>query len=141
MTYPPLLNYQNQNEYRKHFERIYCQSSITTFDGLKIRFKKRDFEHAFYESTNSKDDSFSIERAQRIDWIKKAMQDPESERYFGWDKKHKRIDRKRRVTIVMKDYVVVIGINSKRPTGWFITAFVADSGRTLKMIRENPKWK
>ncbi|MEA3232456.1 MAG: hypothetical protein U9Q05_11945 [Thermodesulfobacteriota bacterium] len=141
MTYPPLVYYQDKNEYRKHFEREYCKNPIITFDGLKVRFNKRDFEHAFYESINTKDDSFSIKRAQRINWIKTALQDPESERYFGWNKNRRKIDRKRRVTIVMKEYVVVIGINKKRTTGWFITAFIADSGRTLKMIRESPKYK
>jgi hypothetical protein len=141
MIYPPLVYYQDKNEYRRHFERVYCKSPIITFDSIKIRFNKRDFEHAFYESVNTKDDSFSIKRAQRIDWIKIALQDPQSERYFGWNKKRRRIDRKRRVAIVMKEYVVVIGINRKRSTGWFITAFVADSGRTLKMIRKNPKYQ
>ncbi len=40
---------------------------------------------------------------------------------------------------MMKNYVVVIGISGKG-AGRFITAFVADSGRTLQMIRKNPKW-
>ncbi len=141
MAYPPLVIYQDRDKYRKHFETIYCQGAIKTFDGFKIRFKKRDFDHAFYESINSKDDWFSIKRAQRIDWIKFALKDSKSERYFGWNKKRRKIDRTRRVAIVMQDYVVVIGLNRERLTGWFITSFVADSGRTLKMIRENPKWK
>jgi hypothetical protein len=39
----------------------------------------------------------------------------------------------------MGNYVVLIGISSKG-NGKFITAFVADSGRTVQMIRQNPKW-
>ena len=53
--------------------------------------------------------------------------------------KRKRYDRRRRVALVTGDYVVVIGISSKGK-GRFITAFVADSGRTVQMIRRNPKW-
>ena len=57
----------------------------------------------------------------------------------GWDNKRKRYDRRRRVALVMGNYVVVIGISSKG-NGRFITAFVADTRRTVQMIRQNPKW-
>jgi len=67
------------------------------------------------------------------------LEDPDSERYVGWDNKKKRHDNGRRVALVMTNYVVIISIN-KNLKGRFITAFVADSGRTLKMIRKNPKW-
>jgi hypothetical protein len=99
-----------------------------------------DFDHAFYESTLVKDDTFSLKRAQRIGWIKAALEDPKSERYLGWDKRKKRYDRKRRVALVKGNYVVVIGISSKGK-GRFITAFVADSRKTVNLIRQNPKWK
>ena len=139
MPYPSLARHKTEAQYRAHFERVYCSGAIVTFDGIPVRFKKKDFDHAFYESTLSKDDAFSRKRAQRIDWIKAALEDPKSERYLGWDNKRKRYDRRRRVALVTGDYVVVIGISSKG-NGRFITAFVADSGRTVQMIRQNPKW-
>ena len=139
MPYPPLIHYETEAQYRSHFERVYCLKEIVTFDGIAVRFKKNDFEHAFYESSSTKDDTFSHGRAQRIDWIKAALEDPKSERYLGWDNKRKRYDRRRRVALVMGNYVVVIGINSKGK-GRFITAFVADSSRTVHMIRQNPAW-
>jgi len=110
-----------------------------TFDGIPVRFRKKDFYHIFYESKATRDDTFSQKRAQRIDWIKAALKDPKSERYVGWDNNKKRYDRRRRVILVMGNYVVVIGISPKG-NGKFITAFVADSGRTVLMIRQNPKW-
>ena len=43
-----------------------------------------------------------------MDWIEAALEDPESERYMGWDKKKRRHMRARRVAIVMHNYVVII---------------------------------
>jgi len=139
MPYPPLVQYKTKAQYRAHFERAYCEGKIVTFDGIPVRFKKQDFDHAFYESRTAKDDTFSGSRAERIDWIKATLEDPKSERFVGWDNRRKRYDRRRRVTLVMGNYVVVIGISSKG-NGRFITAFLADSGRTVRMIRQNPKW-
>ena len=139
MSYPPLARYETEAQYRSHFEQVYCLDEIVTFDGIRVRFKKNDFDHAFYESTLAKDDTFSLKRAHRIDWIKAALEDPKSEQYLGWDNKRKRYDRRRRVVLVMGNYVVVIGISSKGK-GRFITAFLADSRRTVRMIRQNPKW-
>lgn len=139
MPYPPLARYETEDQYRAHFERVYCTGKIVTFDGIPVRFKKNDFDHAFYESTLAKDDTFSRKRAHRIDWIKAALEDPKSEIYLGWNNKRKSYDRRRRVALVMRNYVVVIGISLKG-NGRFITAFVADSSRTVRMIRQNPKW-
>jgi hypothetical protein len=110
-----------------------------TFDGIPVRFRKRDFDHAFFESKRAKDDSFSLTRAERMDWVKATLEDPESERFIGWNNKSKRYDRKRRVAVVMGNYVVVIAL-SARGHGHFITAFVADSEKTLEKIRKGPKW-
>jgi len=139
MPYPPLVHYDSEAQYCEHFEQVYCNRKIITFDNIPVSFKKLDFDHAFYESSKSKDDTFSLKRAERIDWIKTALEDSNSEKYFGWDNKRKKPDRRRRVVLVMGNYVVVIGISGKG-TGRFITAFVADSGRTVQMIRKNPKW-
>ena len=74
-----------------------------------------------------------------MDWIAAALQDSASERYFGWDNTRKRVDRTRRVTVVMGDYVVIIALKNSNEA-WFVTAFVADSGRTLNLLRRGPVW-
>jgi len=140
VPYPALVKYPSIDEYRKHFERVYCQGPVLTFDGIPVRFRKNTFGHAFFESRHSKDDTFSQKRAERIDWIKAALEDPNSERYVGWDNRRKRYDRRRRVTVVMGDYVVVIEL-TRKGKALFRTAFVADSGRTLNLIRQSPCWK
>jgi len=140
MPYPAFVIYAGESEYQNHFEQVYCRGPVVTFDGIPIRFQKRNFSHAFFESVKRKDDTFSRMRAERIDWIKAALQDPQSERYIGWDNKKKRHDGSRRVTVVMGNYVVVIGLNRQRNKGRFIAAYVADSGRTIKKIRNGPKW-
>jgi hypothetical protein len=127
-------------EYRRHFESVYCKGPVMTFDGIPVRFRKRDFDHAFFESMESQDDTFSQQRATRMDWIRTALQDPNAERFIGWNKKKKRYDSLRRVTVVKENYVVVIALD-KRGRANFITAYVADSPRTLMMIRRSPVWK
>lgn len=146
MAYPCLVHYNTENAYREYFEATYCNSPIITFDGVSVRFRKRDFDHAFFESVRGKDDTFSTKRAERIDWIKHCLQDPNSDRYVGWDKQKKRYDRTRRVAIVMGNYVVVIRLQKCGTKAHFVTAFVADTpsrpGRlsTIQQIRRSPRW-
>lgn len=143
--YPPILNHTTEADYRAHFEREYCQKPILTFDGIEVRFRKSKFDHSFFESVKAKDDTFSLQRAKRMDWIKVALQDPHAELYQGWDKNRKRYDGFRRVAVVMGNYVVVIALTGDNKAD-FITAYVADtSGRgtrpsTIDMIRMSPKW-
>lgn len=47
------------------------------------------------------------------------MQDPTSERYIGWDRRRKRYDKSRRVTIVMGNYVVVIRLTGPKKANFF----------------------
>ena len=145
MHYPPIVKYASMDEYRRHFEDVYCQWPILTFDNIAVRFRKKDFDHCFFESVQAKDDTFSPKRAERIDWIKTALEDPNSERYQGWDKKRKRYDSSRRVTIVMGNYVVVIEL-IRANTANFVTAYVADTldedgkSSTIEKIKKSPKW-
>ena len=117
-----------------------------TFDGIRVRFRKNDFFHAFFESRGGgKDNVFSRKRAERMDWIESALKDPNSERYEGWISKKKSYSRKRRVCIVNRKYVVVIRVGNNMNAS-FITAFLADTpsrkGRpsTIDQIRKGPKW-
>lgn len=137
--YPPLVSYATPDDYRRHFDRVYCQKATVTFDGLHVRFRRDQFEHAFFESVQAKDDTFSKKRAERIDWIAAALQDVTAELYVGWDSAKKRVTPGRRVCIVLGDYVVVIRIGG-HSKAFFITAFVADQG-TLAKIRSGPRWK
>jgi len=137
LAYPPLVQYQTELEYRRHFEHVYCCGPIQTFDGIEVRFRKSMFDHCFFESVYSKDDTFSPRRAERVDWIKAALEDPGAELRMGWDNKKKRPANDRRVAIVMGDYVVIIRIRGAKAD--FITAYVA-TGRTIGKIRSHPLW-
>lgn len=137
MAYPALVNYQTELEYRRHFERVYCQGTIQTFDGIKVRFRKQQFDHCFFESIACKDDTFSIKRAERVDWIKAVLEDENVELRLGWDNKKKRAANDRRVALVVDGYVVVIRIRGSRAS--LITAFVANS-KSIEKIRTNPLW-
>jgi hypothetical protein len=141
VAYPPLVCYTTADEYRSHYERVYCEGPIPTFDGIAVRFRKDRFDHCFYESThrNQLKDAFSAQRAERIDWIKAALQDSNAELRIGWDAKKKRYDRSHRVALVVGDYVVVIRLSGNQ-TAQFVTAYVADSPATLAKIKGSPKW-
>lgn len=141
MAYPPLVSYKTIDEYRAHFERMYCRGPVTTFDGIAVRFRKGCFAHCFYESTrrNRVKDVFSVQRAERIDWIRATLQDPNADMHVGWDGKKKRYDRSHRVALVVGDYVVVIRLTGSK-SAEFVTAYVADSPSTLAKIKRSPKW-
>ncbi len=141
MTYPPFVFYQTVDEYKAHYEKVYCKGPITTFDGIMVRFRKDRFEHCFSESTkrNKVKDCFSKPRAKRIDWIKATLKDPNAELHVGWDGKKKRYDCTHRVALVVNDYVVVIRLSGKSKAQ-FVTAYVADSASTLAKIKGSPKW-
>lgn len=138
MAYPPLVHYGTEQEYRAHFEGEYCKGTIPTFDGIAVRFRKRMFDHCFFESVHAKDDTFSLPRAERIDWIKAALQDASADIRVGWDNVRKRPATDRRVAIVKGNYVVIIRLDGPIKAE-FVTAFVAE-GRTVTQIRTNPKW-
>ncbi len=137
MLYPALVNYQTVLEYRRHFERVYCRGTIQTFDGIEVRFRRRQFDHCFFESIECKDDTFSIKRAERVDWIKTVLADQNAELHLGWDNKKKRAANDRRVALVVDGYVVIIRIRGIRAD--FVTAFVASSS-SIEKIRTNPLW-
>jgi hypothetical protein len=147
VTYPQLLRLGSEAAYRSHFERIYCKSPIATFDKIQVRFHKRDFDHCCFESSlrNKTKDQFSQKRARRLEWIKAALEDPNSERYQGYDRRRDCYDPKRRVAVVMGNYVVIIALQKGKRAN-FVTAFVADTspppGRmsTLDSIKNSPLW-
>jgi hypothetical protein len=52
MSLPPLKTFANADECRAHFEAVYCSGPIPAFDGIQVRFRKRDFDHCFFESSH-----------------------------------------------------------------------------------------
>jgi hypothetical protein len=137
-VYCSLVRYANEEDYRRHFEKEYCRAPIVTCDGIEVFFRKRMFDHCFFESVSSKDDTFSRRRAERIDWIAVVLRDPAAELFVGWDKKKKRPARDRRVAVVSDDYVVVIRL-VRRDRAEFVTAFVAERA-TIRKIRNSERW-
>jgi len=143
MEFPPKVYYKTEEEYRRHFEQMYCRGPIVTFDNIHVYFRKRDFDHCMFESAmrTTIKDTFSRYRAERIDWIKQTLINPDAELYVGWDRSKKRYDKSRRVAVVYEDFVVVISIKRKKESlrkAYFITAFLAD--KSIKKIRKNPVW-
>jgi hypothetical protein len=140
-AYPPLLMLADEAAYRARFEAIYCAGAVTTFDGITVRFQKRDFDHCFFESSqrNRIKDTFSPLRAERLEWIAVALQDATADRFQGWDRDTKAYDKTRRVTLVCGNYVVVIAITGAKAAR-FITAYVADTPSTLTRLKTSPKW-
>jgi len=147
VPYPAFLRFDSEKEYREHFERVYCSTPTRTFDGIEVRFRKGDFDHCCFEASrrDGVKDRFSRKRAERLDWIRATLQDPNSELYVGWDKNLKRYDRGRRVALVMNDYVVVIALKGQDQAD-FVTAYVADTPAapgqksTIEKIRMGPRW-
>jgi hypothetical protein len=103
---------------------------------MRVYFPRSSFEHLFYERSNPRKiykNAFSRKRAERIDWIAKALTDRDAEIYQGWDKKRSRVDVKRLVFISQGYYVVIIKKLSDKEAS-IITAFPA-TRRALRKIR------
>ena len=87
MCVPPLVLYKTETEYRTHYERVYCYSPIITTDGIRVFFGKQRFNHAFYVKAGVESgpkDVFAKERAEKIDWIKATLENPNAELFDGW---------------------------------------------------------
>lgn len=146
MELPRLVELQSERECRARFEKMYCRTPILTFDGISVRFRKRQFDHRFFESTthDGVKNRFSSERAKRIDWIRAVLESPDAELYQGWDNRKRRHDPNRRVAIVLGEYVVMIALISADSAN-FVTAYVSEPpepGRlsAVQKIRRGPKW-
>ena len=143
MPLPALVQYASPDEYRAHYERVYCRGSITTSDGIRVFFSPNSFGHMFYESTarNGIKDAFSPVRAERIDWIKATLEHQQASLFQGWDKKTRSYDAMRRVAVVYEDFVVVIAMKLS-PDGSlranFVTCYQADN--SIGKIRTSPAW-
>jgi hypothetical protein len=141
MAMPPLKTFADAVECGKHYKQVYCSGPIPTFDGIMVRFDNRDFLHLFFESRGGgKKNLFSIRRAERIDWIKAALQDPAADLFQGYDNETKTCRPDRRVCVVSGNYVVIISLLGDNKAK-IVTAFVVDDPKVLGFIKASPKWK
>lgn len=98
-------------EMRKRWYEEYCIEDIETFDGVKVRFYEDMFDHCFFESKNRKEKDksiLSLNRLEKMLWIKEALKDSEAILKKGWNNKEKKYYTNRRVAIVKDNYVVII---------------------------------
>lgn len=143
MALPPFVEYATEDEYRQHYEHVYCKGEIHTFDGIGVFFSKRKFYHAFFESSQRDGikDTFSPSRAQRIDWIRATLEQSDASLYQGWINKSKSYDASRRVTAAFENFVVIVvlrlGANGALKSN-FMTCFDADN--SIAKIRTSPLW-
>lgn len=144
MVMPPLLTLATEADYRQHFEATYCRGVISTHDGIRVYFRKEDFDHAFFESplrNGVKAKMLSQIRAERMDWIAATLADPTADRFQGWDNKNGRYDATRCVSVVFGDFVVVIRLGKKADgtlKANFVTCYEADN--SIGKIRQSPLW-
>lgn len=141
MSEPPLLSLTDEAAFRAHFEVEFVKGpAVITYDGIRIRFYANQFDHAFYIGSTSKSgkDTFSLERAQRMTWVRAVATDPNMEVY-------RRVMTGGRVRRIMLEpnepYVVICEVLSSDPSqAVFITAYPVKSKSALAKMRSNPRW-
>jgi len=141
---PPFLQLADQAAYRRHYERTLCRGGIFTHDGIQVFFRKQEFDHAFFESSGRRgeNDVFSIERARRMDWIAPALANPDAKCLQGWLKKEQRHDPRRRVTVFIDGFLVVIALRlggQGQLRAQFVTCYPADV-KTQAKLAQAPLW-
>ena len=129
---------------RQLWKDEYCDSTkpIHTFDKVHVRFFENMFDHCFYESANRQagDKSIlSLNRLEKMLWIKDTLQDPEAILKKGWDRKKKTYNNTRRVAFVKGNYVVVIRFTGVLQAT-FVTAYEHQNDGNINKIINNPDW-
>ena len=143
MAYKKIKSYElSESEIRNILGKKYCYpvNPIYTFDNILVIFNEYMFNHAFKESADRKkgDKSIlSLNRCEKILWIKDALEDSKAIIKQGWDKRRKKYDNARRVALVKGNYIVVIrfiGINKAK----FVTAYEVNEDKNLAKILRSP---
>lgn len=138
--YPPLLSNKTESEYESHYLNIYCREGIRTFWGMRVVFPKDRFQHLFYESSKKipdHKDTFSEDRAKRINWIAAALHDEDAEIFHGWDSSRRCLDKSLLVFVVQFNYIIVVRMKDWS-SGRIVTAYLAKP-QTLHKIRSGPR--
>lgn len=144
MAYKKLKAYKyTEEELRKIWSLEYCEKIIKTFDNIEVQFYSSMFDHCFFESVNrrEKDKSIlSLNRLEKIYWIKDALLDTSSLLKKGWNRNTKSYTDSSRVNLVKDNYIVVIKLlNSNKAR--FITAYEVNNEENLEKIKNSPDWK
>ncbi len=122
----------------------YCYSiePIKSFDDVIVRFFESKFDHCFYESANrqARDKSIlSLNRLEKMLWIKDTLHDPAAMLKKGWDRKTKSYDNSRRVAFVKGSYVVIIEFTGVKKAV-FVSAYELQVDENIHNIKESPDW-
>lgn len=143
---PALLRLPDEASYRAHFEKHLVRGGpIMTHDGIAVRFHQSNFDHAFFRESrrgSGVKDTFDIPRAERMEWIRAALTDPNAEMYRRQMPDRRRPSRRttRRVVVVPSaPYAVIIQVNRNAATANFVTSYVPGKPALSKM-RSNPVW-
>ena len=144
MSLPALRHFSDEAECKKYFIENYCNAEISTHDGITVSFHADMFEHAFYiraqKKWKSQKDHFSVDRGERIDWIKYVLNDPTIIPRQGYDKARKKSDNSRRVAFLTpNNYVVIIQLLGKKKAR-FVTAYLVDGPDVANKINSSPVW-
>lgn len=144
MAYKKIKSYLlTEEEMREIWQIEYCQKNIFTFDGILVKFYPEMFDHCFFESANRKkgDKSIlSLNRLEKIYWIKDTLEDPSSILKKGWLKKAKVYDNSRRVALVKGNYIVIIKIYAIKKAR-FISAYEINDDKNVTKIMDSPDWE
>jgi hypothetical protein len=127
-------------EMRQIWHDEYCVNEIETFDNVKVKFYDDMFDHCFYESANriANDKSIlSLNRLEKMLWIKDTLQDGEAILKKGWDNYNKNYYKNRRVSIVKGNYVVIIRFTGKLKAR-LVTAYEKED---IENILESPDFE
>lgn len=140
-----------KEQYRKIYLETYVQDAegraieICDWQGTRVHFNARTFDHAFSESSDYRfgsgdhDVPFSKRRARCVLWIKEvlAASNGTIERWNQTRKDSRGKSKQRRVLIVVEEkYVVVLQVRDKDRELEFITAFMADESYIRKIKSE-----
>ena len=129
MKYRKIKSYQlSEADMRKMWGDEYCLTEIETFDGIMVKCYADMFDHIFYESFDriEKDKSIlSLNRLEKMLWIKDVLQDRSAILKKGWNSKDKEYFKDRRVAIVKGNYIVVIRFTGKLKAK-LVTAYEKD---------------
>ena len=143
MAYKKIKSYKfTEDQLREIWSKEYCEQTIITFDDIEVKFYSNMFDHCFYESANrqARDKSIlSLNRLEKIYWIKDTLADPTSIRKQGWDRNNKTYNNSRRVNLVKGNYIVVIRIYANKKAK-FVTAYEINNDYNLKKIKDSPDW-
>jgi len=145
MTYKKIKSHSmSEAVLRQLWVDTYCDptSPIFTFDKMRVQFFPEMFNHAFYESVDrrAKDKSeLSLNRCEKMLWIKDTLEDADAILKKGWDSKTKSYDGSRRVAVVKGNFVVVLIIFSTT-VARFVTAYQIDDDNNLQKLLAGPDW-